>query len=252
MTRDQAQATWAPFIDWVRAGSSYTFTSEFNAIAGPARHFWDAKLLKKMAASFIVADARRDAPDHHFLWAGDQAQAGWTIQGYQSLWLPAQLLDQDRSATLADAVFACTRHWDMALHFNKGLAGAPAEEIEAARNTSMNPAVLGAFALAIIGADTSPSFAGLPDAQPDLEDARDAAARVGKAMRELERVAPLGGSYVSESDFFEPNWQRSFWGANYPELERIKRKYDPDGLFFVHHGVGSESWNADGFVRIRS
>jgi FAD/FMN-containing dehydrogenase len=42
---------------------------------------------------------------------------------------------------------------------------------------------------------------------------------------------------------------RSFWGPNYPRLARIKHKYDPDGLFFVHHGVGSESWSADGFVR---
>jgi len=29
----------------------------------------------------------------------------------------------------------------------------------------------------------------------------------------------------------------------------VKRKYDPDGLFFVHHGVGSEEWSADGFTR---
>ena len=27
------------------------------------------------------------------------------------------------------------------------------------------------------------------------------------------------------------------------------RNWDPDGLFFVHHGVGSEEWSADGFTR---
>jgi hypothetical protein len=27
-------------------------------------------------------------------------------------------------------------------------------------------------------------------------------------------------------------------------------KYDPDGLFFVHHGVGSEDWSADGFEKL--
>jgi len=26
---------------------------------------------------------------------------------------------------------------------------------------------------------------------------------------------------------------------------------DPDGLFFVHHGVGSEDWSADGFTRLK-
>jgi FAD/FMN-containing dehydrogenase len=60
-------------------------------------------------------------------------------------------------------------------------------------------------------------------------------------MDELLRAAPGAGSYLAESDYFEPAWQRSFWGRNYPKLARVKRKYDPTGLFFVHHGVGSET-----------
>ncbi|GAB2549823.1 BBE domain-containing protein [Rhodanobacter koreensis] len=55
---------------------------------------------------------------------------------------------------------------------------------------------------------------------------------------------------VSESDYFEPAWQTSFWGTNYPKLVAVKQKYDTDGLFFVHHGVGSEAWSADGFTRL--
>jgi hypothetical protein len=31
----------------------------------------------------------------------------------------------------------------------------------------------------------------------------------------------------------------------------VKKHYDPSGLFFVHHGVGSEDWSADGFTRLR-
>jgi hypothetical protein len=30
----------------------------------------------------------------------------------------------------------------------------------------------------------------------------------------------------------------------------VKKKYDPAGLFFVHHGVGSEEWSTDGFTRL--
>jgi hypothetical protein len=30
----------------------------------------------------------------------------------------------------------------------------------------------------------------------------------------------------------------------------VKAKYDPEGLFFVHHGVGSEGWSDDGFARM--
>jgi len=61
---------------------------------------------------------------------------------------------------------------------------------------------------------------------------------------------PDPGSYVSESNFFNASWQRAFWGGNYPKLRTVKAKYDPDGLFFVHHGVGSEEWSSDGFTRL--
>ena len=57
---------------------------------------------------------------------------------------------------------------------------------------------------------------------------------------------------VWETDYFEANWQDSFWGDNYARLKRIKQKYDPDGLFFLHHGVGSEDWSADGFTWVEA
>ena len=68
-------------------------------------------------------------------------------------------------------------------------------------------------------------------------------------MTELRALAPNGGSYVSESNFFEEDWQHSYWGSNYPRLPSVKKKYDPSGLFFVHNGVGSEEWSADGFTK---
>ena len=67
-------------------------------------------------------------------------------------------------------------------------------------------------------------------------------------MNEL-RSGFTEGSYVSESNYFEEQWQQSYWGSNYPRLQAAKAKYDPDGLFFVRHGVGSEEWNADRFFR---
>jgi FAD/FMN-containing dehydrogenase len=69
-------------------------------------------------------------------------------------------------------------------------------------------------------------------------------------MDELRKLVPNGGSYVSESNFFERTWQQSYWGSNYPKLRAVKAKYDPDGLFFVHNGVGSEEWSSDGFTRL--
>ncbi len=114
----------------------------------------------------------------------------------------------------------------------------------------MNPAVLDAFALAIIASGEGHAYPGLRGHEPDLAAARKESAAVAKAMDELRKVAPNPGSYVSESNFFEPSWQQSFWGSNYPRLQAVKAKYDPDGLFFVHHGVGSEEWSTDGFARL--
>ena len=50
------------------------------------------------------------------------------------------------------------------------------------------------------------------------------------------------------SNYFEAQWQSSYWGSNYAKLAAAKRAYDPEGLFWVHHGVGSEAWSDDGFT----
>ena len=128
------------------------------------------------------------------------------------------------------------------------MAGASAAEIEAARDTATNPDVLDAFALLITGSNDR-AFPGVQGHDPDLDAARRNGVRVRKCMDEILKAAPRAGSYVSESDFFEKDWQRSYWGSNYSKLASVKKKYDPEGLFFVHHGVGSEEWSADGFVR---
>ena len=83
----------------------------------------------------------------------------------------------------------------------------------------------------------------------DMAAAHNDARAIDAAAAELRKVAPNAGSYVSESNYFNPRWQQDYWGENYPRLQAVKNRYDPDGLFFVHHGVGSEGWSADGFVR---
>jgi len=251
LDQKRAQEVWQPFIKWLGESSQdFTVESPLTVLALPARHFWDAQFFKKNLPSAIRPDSRAGAPESNFYWAGDAEQPGQFLHGYRSAWLPSSLLEKDKQVRLAEALFACTRHRSVSLHFNKGLAGAPPGEIEAAKNTATNPDVLGAFALAIT-ASTSPwTFPGVSGHEPDLAKARLNKAAVDRCMTELLRAAPNAGSYVSESDFFEKDWQRSYWGANYPRLAAIKKKYDPDGLFFVHHGVGSEEWSADGFERL--
>ena len=70
---------------------------------------------------------------------------------------------------------------------------------------------------------------------------RASAARINAAMRIIRDVTPASGAYSNEADYFEPDWQTAFWGPHYSRLLDIKRKYDPDNLFRVHHGVGSDA-----------
>jgi FAD/FMN-containing dehydrogenase len=251
LNRQQAADIWRPFLDWV-AGLPRDFSVEREVaiFEVPARQIWDFKTIGEIAPGAIVFDDRPGAPEGNFFWTGDGDQVGQVLHAYKSAWLPASLLKSDQQTRLVEALFASSRHWKVSLHFNKGLAGAPAEEVAAARDTVMNPAVLDAFALAIIAGGGPPAFSGIAGHEPEVTSARQRAGQIGKAMDELRKVLINPGSYVSESDFFEHSWQQSFWGSNYPRLAKVKRKYDPGGLFFVHHGVGSEEWSADGFTRL--
>ena len=161
------------------------------------------------------------------------------------------MLDPAQRPKLADALFASSRHKEVGLHFNKGLAGAPAHAIAATRETATNPAVCEAFALAIIADGEAPAYPGQKRPAMDLIAAQQTAQAIDQAAAELRRIAPNAGSYVSESNYFNKSWSRDFWGENYSRLKAVKAKFDPDGLFFVHHGVNSEEWNADGFVRLK-
>ena len=247
LSRGEASAVWQPFIDAVGdAPGDFRMTSAPFIVALPARRFWEPGFMK-MLPGVVVGDNRPGAPPGNIIWSGDQGQVGQVLHGYQSAWLSAGLLQLQKRDSLCDALFAATRHWQIALHVNKGLAGAPEAAIAAARDTAMNPAVLDAFALVIAAAEGPPAYPGIAGREPDAASAQRRAQAIDRAMSELRRVAPGAGSYVSESNFFEADWQRSFWGPNYPRLLAVKQRYDPDGLFFVHHGVGSERWSADGF-----
>jgi FAD/FMN-containing dehydrogenase len=100
--------------------------------------------------------------------------------------------------------------------------------------------VLDAFALAVVGCHGPPVYPEIDGNAPDLAGTRRFADGTARATAELRKLVPNPGSYVSESDYFEKDRQHAFWGDNYPRLLAVKAKYDPNGLFFVHHGVGSE------------
>ncbi|MEP7302998.1 MAG: FAD-binding protein [Caldimonas sp.] len=250
LTRGQAVSVWQPFMD--RVDASNDFKAEFaplKIVSTSAREFWAPTFVKRVLG-FIGSDDRPGAPRNNVFWPGDQGQAGQFLHGYDSAWLPATLLQSGRRQALADALFAASRHWGVSLHVNKGLAGAPAKALAAARDTAMNPLVLDAFALAILGSEEQPAYPGVAGHEPDVDSARRHAQAIGRAVAELRNLVPVVAAYVSESNYFEADWQSAFWGSNYSRLSAVKEKYDSEGLFFVHHGVGSERWSRDGFTRL--
>lgn len=244
-----AEAVWKPFFDFVQASPrDYAATSAPMIMAFPARVMWNPEVLRKFPDA-VVADARPDAPVDNIVWTGDAEQAGQFIHGYGSAWLPRGLLQAERQKDLVDALFAASQQWAFALHFNKGLGGGQPAQIYASRETATNPQVLDAFALVITGSEEGPAFPGVAGHEPDMNAARHDAAGNARMMAALYKLVPDAGSYVSESDYFLKDWQRAFWGQNYARLLAVKQRFDPDGLFTVHHGVGSEQWSADGFTR---
>lgn len=234
-----ASEAWKDFLDFVRADpDAYTFTEQPQIMALPARRMWDSDFFRQMAPDAIMLDNRPSANARDFWWKGDGEQASAVWHGYQSAWMPSSLLKAGEQQKLVDAWFEASRLWTVSLHFNKGLSGASAETIEASRQTSMNPEVLNAFALAIIASEGASIYPQLP--AQDLSDVPRRAGRIAQAMAALKKAAPDAGCYISECDYFLKDWQTAFWGEHYQKLAQIKRTYDPRGIFHVHHGVGSE------------
>jgi FAD/FMN-containing dehydrogenase len=248
--QSQAEAVWDPFFRQIAAApADFAFAFPPRIASAPGRDRWDPEFFRIYAPGAIRADDRPDAPADNIFWAANLSEAGHFLYGFESLWLPVGLLRGASGDRLADALVAAAGLWSVELHLQKGMAGAPADTLAAVKDTPINPRVLDAFALAIIAGEGPPAVPGLRGHEPDLAAARRSAGTIATAAAILKTLAPDSGSYVAESSFFEKAWQSSYWGPNYSRLLAVKNRYDPTGLFYVRHGVGSEGWSADGFTR---
>jgi hypothetical protein len=57
----------------------------------------------------------------------------------------------------------------------------------------------------------------------------------------LRKLSPNTGAYFNEADSYEVDWQKSFFGANYEKLRKVKEKYDPGNVLWCRRCVGSEA-----------
>ena len=66
----------------------------------------------------------------------------------------------------------------------------------------------------------------------------------------LRSLSPDTGTYMNEADPDEPDFQKSFYGSNYDRLLEIKKKYDPNSMFYAKTGVGSDRWEVTSKSRL--
>lgn len=63
-----------------------------------------------------------------------------------------------------------------------------------------------------------------------------------KKLQKMKDLAPGMGTYCNEADPYDPDWKQDWWGANYDSLVSIKKKNDPDNVFWCWRCVGNDAW----------
>ncbi len=237
LTTEQARAVWDPFLSELQDDGIATVDLDFGS--HQFRDLWNAEYWERTNPEMITLDPRTDQPGGQFWWTSNQAEVSQFLNTYLSRFIPLKMF-VDTPDDLVATLFDASRLAKLGIHINKGLAGVPDEVVARERNTSFNPACLDAAAQVIFDSAQAAAYPGVSGHEPDLEAGRKAAAPAVKAISIIRDATPGAGTYAAEADYFEPEWQQAFWGSNYDRLLSIKRTVDPDNLFHVHHGVGSE------------
>jgi FAD/FMN-containing dehydrogenase len=235
----QVEQTWAPFFDWVTARPSDYTVQGPGWLAIPGQDFWSAAYWEQAAPTGIDLDDLPGAPSYYYYWEGDAGEVGQWLYAYESTWLSTELLTSPRQQDLVAALVQAAQTYGVTWHCNKGLAGATADGLARTADTPMNPAVLDAFALAIAAGNQQGVYPGIADHEPDYAQSHTQAAEVAAAMAPLKALRDRPASYMWETNYFEQDWRTAFWGDNYARLLRVKERYDPAGMFVIHHGVGT-------------
>jgi hypothetical protein len=107
-------------------------------------------------------------------------------------------------------------------------------------NSAVNPHLRNAVMHAT-GFDTTSYTADLSD-----EQWKSSHARLNSYLQKWRDASPGRGAYMNEADVEEPNFQYSFYGRGYDRLLRLKRSWDPWGVFYAVTAVGSDEWFVEG------
>ncbi len=240
LNETEVQEIWHPFYQWLmKRRSVYTYSS--HCITVPGHQLWNYNYLTTHYPDFIKS--YQEGKNGVFYWASDQSGVLEYWYGMHSCWLLAQLLQKEFSQDLSHTLYQASRCCEISLFLNKGLAGCSPEVSEKSQQTSINPKVLNAAALIVLGSHTQNVYPGHPGFEPSIQEGLKKSQDIAAASKILADFIPDAGSYSNEANYFQQDWQNAFWGSHYPRLLQIKRKYDPQALFQCHHSVGSENYD---------
>lgn len=239
LSKSDMEKIWQPLHAWVsHEASHYTMHTEMMTV--PPRKMWDYRYWEKYYPALIVRNPMKGAPKEEFWWKGNSDEVYIYLYAHVTRWIPIALFSNDHVDALANAFYQASRLTSVSFHANKGLSGASADAIRRGRETSTNPTVYDAAGLVIIAAGSN------EQQKPDPVKVKKTIENINQAMQYITAITPNAGTYANESDYFQKNWQQDFWGKNYKQLLEIKQTYDPEGLFYCHHCVGSEKWDDAG------
>lgn len=247
LTKEDALKVWKPFIDWVNTQPKLHYKTKYIDI--PPNKVWSYDYWHKNYPDMVTKNTGPNARDGEFWWTSNTGEVFSYWYTYQSWYLPEKLFDSKSIDKTAETFFNVSRLAPVSIQINKGLAGSSKKAIELTKQTSMHPGVFDAGALAIMSYSSDKPQLGKSTMTPEVKEKVN---NIYKAMDMIMKLAPNAGTYANEADYFQKDWQKVFWGSNYNKLLEIKNKYDPNGLFYCHHCVGSEFWQEGGMCKLKS
>ena len=239
----RAKDAWRPFFDWVRASDELEVTVQLRAGAEDARDWWQVD-------DSMIRDTRSGAPER--IAVGGRGTKGKSARSFTGT-IRCGCLHRCSSRTRASSSpTRCSRRAGTRPCSFISIRGSPVRRPKRSRRHGKRRPIQ---PLSMLSRSRSSPMARAPPipgsrVRPSILRPPTRMRTTSSSPRPSFTLVPNAGSYVSESNYFNVSWQNAYWGANYSRLRSAKDRYDPDGLFVVHHGVGSEDWSADGFTRI--
>ncbi len=248
LSKEQANNSWQGLQQWLKKEpDGYAFENDVFII--PANKMWDYNFWKENHPDFVTLDPTPGAPIGQYWWKSNTSETSKYWYTYLSRWLPLSLFAESKLDQLAQTLFKASRLAHVSLHVNKGLAGGAKDALARSKQTATNPAAFEAAGLVIIASGSNEVYPSIKGKEIDETKVNKMIQNDQDAYALIKDITPKGGTYLNEADYFEKEWQNSFWGDNYKKLYSIKQKYDPNGLFYCHHCVGSENWDETGMCK---